>query len=138
MHTVHFFFASLPLEIAFDFKPCTTAGTVVNSGYRNFVDLERDPNITMKPTYQLLYVRDSWVALWKDLNELSLELGKNQRFWLHGVPGTGKSSLVWHWCLVYAQSHFENMVCWIHVKRGGGFISVVFEKGRIYWNQHKV
>jgi len=68
-----------------------------------------------------MYVREEWTKLWKDLNG-------DENIFLTGAPGTGKSSLVWAWCLWRAQ---EETIQWIHFTRTGSVFFLQIKNGEI-------
>eukprot|EP00027_Filamoeba_sp_ATCC50430_P001241 CAMPEP_0168542330 /NCGR_PEP_ID=MMETSP0413-20121227/1289_1 /TAXON_ID=136452 /ORGANISM="Filamoeba nolandi, Strain NC-AS-23-1" /LENGTH=532 /DNA_ID=CAMNT_0008572197 /DNA_START=156 /DNA_END=1756 /DNA_ORIENTATION=+ len=57
-----------------------------------------------------LFVREEWAELWN-------ELESKDNLLFTGPPGTGKSSLVWAWCLHMASQKKD--VTWVHVELDG-------------------
>lgn len=51
-----------------------------------------------------IYIRQDCFKLWA-------ELEKNTNIFINGAPGTGKSTLAWHWCIYKAskERHYLNL-----------------------------
>ena len=81
-------------------SPCNTVGKFVELMHFNYSGLD----IAAK---KRLFVRSKMVTLWNFLMT-------SQNWVISGPPGSGKSCLVWAWCL-YIRKKFS--VCWIHITR---------------------
>eukprot|EP01126_Amoeba_proteus_P002895 TRINITY_DN10942_c0_g1_i6.p1 TRINITY_DN10942_c0_g1~~TRINITY_DN10942_c0_g1_i6.p1 ORF type:complete len:642 (-),score=100.40 TRINITY_DN10942_c0_g1_i6:126-2051(-) len=68
----------------------------------------------------VFYVRRQSAILWKELTN------KNRNIFVTGPPGSGKSSLVWAYC-IFASSN--QIVLWIHIYRLGNYQFTVLKDG---------
>jgi hypothetical protein len=75
---------------------------------------------------EMHYCRKETVALWKFMDDVR-NCGAHYGY-LHGLPGTGKSTGVWHWLMSTAVHQHERVV-WMHFS-GKRFEVVVFHGGK--------
>jgi hypothetical protein len=72
------------------------------------------------------YCREATLALWSFMDDVRKKSGGRYGY-LHGLPGTGKSTGVWHWLLSKAVHEHERVV-WMHFEEDQFHVVVFHER----------
>ena len=79
----------------------------------------------------MIYMRKECNALWQKLSDFQKDT--NERFYISGPPGSGKSSLAWNW-VVYCACKCNETIIWLHLFKTfpARFVVMKGKEGKFY------